>query len=584
MTSIIQLGHWSLDPATGELSHKEESIILPRQQHRLLMTLVHAGQDKLVTRETIISALWPDGRVVEYDQSLNAGMRKLRRALGDSSDKPIFIETVTGKGYRLKVTPKFKDSAPNNKLIYASVLGIVLAVSVWFLWPASEQKRLIPELAVMPVKSVPAESQDPMSLSLREELLNQFNRAAVNQLIILAPGSVDANGAKTKIPGRLYLHTSISQDPINKRIHLRLLDDQDTQLWSESFDWLKGGGTRSYQSIANHVAQSVADTLNIVLPQNSNTAQILADTSLDSFNQGLYLIAQGTPVDLSKAVNKFNEVLSAYPNYVPALAKLAHLYTKLASSDPARRVDHFEQVKAYAEHALLLDQTSTEAWVALAYYQLYHGWNYAQARVSLDKAISISPNQADARSLDAAWYASQGDMPASIEQARLAKRIDPQSMTVNADLCWYLNFATQFQQAEQECRQILTLQPKATWTRLGLVEAYRQQSNWSDAVTQLMTTLGAQPAADKVLSQDELQNIYQSWLAKMLPLHAQGNIDAYFIATLYAAAGNNQQALEWLQKSLRERNGFLVFVRVDPRFTALHESDGFSELLNAVYP
>lgn len=583
MDSRIQLGPWSLDPASGELRQQDKKIILPRQQHQLLMTLVNAGHDSLVTREAIIATLWPDGRVVEFDQSLNASMRKLRRALGDNSDNPIFIETVTGKGYRLKVEPGHKKPSSTTKVKYLPVVILTMLVATWLLWPGVAKNKTVPVIAVMPVTTVSVDAEDPLALSLREELLTQFNRASVNELIILAPGSIDSRDASAKIPGSLYLLTSISQDPINKRIHLRLVDEQDTQLWSESFDWLKGGGTRSYQRIASQVAQSVSRTLNISIPQISGSTLTLSEESLKEYNQGLFLMTQGSPVDLLKAVEKFQSVLKSYSNYVPALAKVANLRTKLASSDPSRRFDHFSKAKDFAQRALSLDQHNAEAWVALAYYQFYHSWDFAQTRNSLDKAIAASPNHSDARSLDAAWYASQGVMHSSIEQARLAKRIDPQSMTVNADLCWYLNFAENFKQAERECTQILELQPSALWTRLGLVEAFRQQSKWHAAAGQLMIALGSSAKPAKDISESELRTLYQTWLDKMLPLYAQGNIDAYFIATLQASAGNEQQTLEWLEKAVQDRNGFLVFAQVDPRFIPFRDSADFARIVQTIF-
>lgn len=479
MNAKIKLGPWLLDPETGELSQREEKISLPRQQHQLLMLLVNAGCDALVTRQRIIAELWPDGRVVEFDQSLNASMRKLRRALGDNSEAPIFIETVTGKGYRLKVTPDFSytnTKSLSNRLILTIVFLMLLGIYL-VLWPKGPLEKVAPVLAVMPVTTSPADVQDPLALSIREELLTQFSRASTKDLIILAPSSISSSDSSTKPTAAIYLYTSISQDPINKRIHLRLVNRAEKQIWSESFDWLKGGGIRSYQSIVAQVTQSIAKTLNIVIPQTQAPDRLLAEKSLIDFNQGLFLANNGASADLARAVIKFQMVLDDYPNYVPALAKLANLHSKLVSVELSKRVKHFQHAEYFAKRALALDKSNTEAWVALAYYQFYHRWEFDQARLSLDNALATSPNHAEAQSLNAAWYASQADTKSSIVHARLAKRIDPQSMTVNADLCWYLNFARQFEQAETECALMLTLQSNATWTRLGLVEALARQKN-----------------------------------------------------------------------------------------------------------
>ncbi|GAB5379799.1 MAG: hypothetical protein Alis3KO_06900 [Aliiglaciecola sp.] len=590
MKSKIQLGPWVLDPESGELTQLEQKIILPRQQHQLLMALVSAGRDTLVSRENIIAALWPDGRVVEFDQSLNASMRKLRRALNDNSDNPVFIETVTGKGYRLIVEPVTLDTNKtfiSNRLM-ALVVLIMLFVIYLVYWPRGPMQKVSPVLAVMPVTTVPADNPDPLAHSLREELLNQFSRASTQDLIILAPGSMSSSDPSKKPTAAIYLYTSISQDPINKRIHLRLVNRAEKQIWSESFDWLKGGGTRSYQSIATEVTQSIAQTLKIVIPQSSKPMQVLTEERLADFNHGLYLVESGQPTDLRKAVGKFQRVLDDHPDFVPAIAKLAHLYTKLVSIEPSKRLEHFKQAQEYAQRALSLEHNSTQAWVALAYVQLYHSWSFTLAKTSLEKAIAISPNDAQARSLYAAWYASQADAKSSIEQARMAKRIDPGSMTVNADLCWYLNFAKQFEQAEAECSLMLTLQPSSTWMRLGLVEAYAQKANWTQATRHLKMVLGGQNGSEQDqqvnYTEGDLQSLYQQWLSKLEPAYEMGKIDAYFLATLQAAAGNTQQSIDWLQTALRDGNGFMVFANVDPRFDSLRARDEFQSILQNIKP
>ena len=84
---------------TGELHRSGRKVRLPNQSFNVLALLLgRAGQ--LVTREELRARLWPSGTFVEYDQSLNAAVNRLRDALRDSADKPRFIETLPKRGYR----------------------------------------------------------------------------------------------------------------------------------------------------------------------------------------------------------------------------------------------------------------------------------------------------------------------------------------------------------------------------------------------------------------------------------------------------------------------------------------------------
>src|SRR5579862_299911 len=96
---------------TGELHRSGRKVRLPNQSFNVLALLLgRAGQ--LVTREELRARLWPNGTFVEYDQSLNAAVNRLRDALRDSADKPRFIETLPKRGYRFIATVQVEVAPP----------------------------------------------------------------------------------------------------------------------------------------------------------------------------------------------------------------------------------------------------------------------------------------------------------------------------------------------------------------------------------------------------------------------------------------------------------------------------------------
>jgi DNA-binding winged helix-turn-helix (wHTH) protein len=98
----VRLGVFDVDLRTGELWEGDRCVILQDQSLRILCMLVDCDGG-LVSREEIRNNLWPNDTVVEFDHSINAAIKKLRQALGDSPDDPKYIETIRGKGYRLLV-------------------------------------------------------------------------------------------------------------------------------------------------------------------------------------------------------------------------------------------------------------------------------------------------------------------------------------------------------------------------------------------------------------------------------------------------------------------------------------------------
>jgi len=113
---VIRFGPFHLDLKTGELHRGEHKVRLQEQPFQILkMLLEHPGG--VVSREEIRKTLWSDDTIVEFENSVHAAIKKLRTALSDSAENPVYIETLPRKGYRfigkLKISePEQTESAP----------------------------------------------------------------------------------------------------------------------------------------------------------------------------------------------------------------------------------------------------------------------------------------------------------------------------------------------------------------------------------------------------------------------------------------------------------------------------------------
>src|SRR6202043_667369 len=110
-TDIFHFGIFQLDLKAGELHKAGVKVKLQDQPFRVLAVLVErAGQ--VVTREELRQRVWPSSVYVDFDQGLNNAIKKVRRALGDSADSPILIETVARHGYRFIATVSAVPARP----------------------------------------------------------------------------------------------------------------------------------------------------------------------------------------------------------------------------------------------------------------------------------------------------------------------------------------------------------------------------------------------------------------------------------------------------------------------------------------
>src|SRR5580692_6324544 len=100
--SMLKFGPYVVDLRAGELRKYNMRIRLQEKPLRVLAALAE-GQGQLVTREELKAGLWADDTFVDFEAGLNTAVSKLRDALSDNSDKPIYIETIPRRGYRFLV-------------------------------------------------------------------------------------------------------------------------------------------------------------------------------------------------------------------------------------------------------------------------------------------------------------------------------------------------------------------------------------------------------------------------------------------------------------------------------------------------
>lgn len=98
----VHFGTFEVDLHAGELRRNGSKVRLQEQPFKVLTVLLeHSGS--VVTREELQKRLWPADTFVDFDHGLNAAIRRLRDALGDSAENPRFVETVARRGYRFVV-------------------------------------------------------------------------------------------------------------------------------------------------------------------------------------------------------------------------------------------------------------------------------------------------------------------------------------------------------------------------------------------------------------------------------------------------------------------------------------------------
>jgi DNA-binding winged helix-turn-helix (wHTH) protein len=109
----VHFGPFRIDQQRQEVTRDGSRVKLQGKVYQVLITLLEKPGE-VVTREELRIRLWPADTHVNYDANVNTTVNKLRQALGDSTDKPLYIETIPRKGYCLLVQPEISDKAPHS--------------------------------------------------------------------------------------------------------------------------------------------------------------------------------------------------------------------------------------------------------------------------------------------------------------------------------------------------------------------------------------------------------------------------------------------------------------------------------------
>jgi len=245
-SKIVSFGPYRVDLRSGELYKGGVRIVLQGQSFRLLEGLLERPGEVL-GRDELRARLWPSDTYVDFEHSINAAVRRLRRALGDSADAPRYIETLPRRGYRFVGAEPIADD------------GRGTATSL----------RM--RLAVLPFSAITSHAEpDGFSEGLTEETIAQItnrcapaigvvSRFAVGQLQY-ARGPIetvrDALQVDYVVEGRVrHAQTRV-------RITIQLIDAADeTHIWADAYERDCADDLSVQKDVAQSIAEAVASRL-----------------------------------------------------------------------------------------------------------------------------------------------------------------------------------------------------------------------------------------------------------------------------------------------------------------------------------
>jgi tetratricopeptide (TPR) repeat protein len=371
------------------------------------------------------------------------------------------------------------------------------------------------------------------------------------------------------------------------RVSAQLIDaPRDRSLWSETYE----RDARDVLALQTEVAHAIAREVRGVLTPREQTlldggARPVDPAAHESYLKGRFFWNRRSAPGMKQAIELFQSALAIDPEYAPAYAGLADCYNLLTDYDAMPAREAFPKAMQYARKALALDGNLAEAHNALAYAIFRFEWDWDAAEREFQAAIALSPGYVTARY----WYAELlvllGRFEAGIAEGRRALELDPLSLPINTNLAWFHYLARDNASATDRLGRALELDRGYPMAHFVMGELHMAAGRFPDALREF--ELYGELAADSknVLGiglvhalagqRDEAMKMVEA-------MKARSDTPASAIALVLGALHENDEAFQWLERSLAQRDDVLVYLKVHPFFDPLRSDPRFADLVRRV--
>ncbi len=617
--TVRRFSTYEFDTSVPELRDRGNHVHLQDVPLRVLDILLRTpGQ--LVTRETLFEKLWPHDDSGILDDNLNTAIRKLRLALDDSAHHPRFIETVPKHGYRFvaPVSDGENDtgvvSEPDSAaqvgtaetsarrirfgLIGALALSVIAAAVGYYTWsssgPATTSAPEVTTVAVLPFANASGDPEDRyFSDGLTEEIIDQLSRSPRLRVVSRTSAfAVDAERLDAREIGRALQAEALVEGSVRRagdrlRISVRLVGAADGyQLWSESYDRRLDDVLAVQQEIASSIAAALAGDAE---PGLATVPMSVDPVAFDLYLKGRYDWHRRSESGLRRAAEYFRSAVDIAPEYARAWAGLADAYAVLGFYDYLPPRVAFPLARESAQTALDIEPGNADAEAALGYVALYFDWDIPRAERHFVRSIQLRPESSKAHQ----WYGNLLTAAGRFDEAeasmRRATQLDPLSLIASAALGWTRYYAGRYDEALEQYELTLGLDEDFELVYLWIGWVHEIAGNYDRALAML----------EEARKRSGGTGITTAALARTLALAgdrdrsealpselevSDGYIPAYEIAKARFALGQNDRAMQWLERAFDERSHSLVFLRVDPQLAGVQDLDAFAALADRVMP
>jgi TolB-like protein/DNA-binding winged helix-turn-helix (wHTH) protein/Tfp pilus assembly protein PilF len=617
---LLRFDNFELDVRAGQLRKHGVRLRLQGQPLQVLSALLMRPGD-VVTREELRAQIWTTDTFVDFDHSLHNAIARLREALGDSAERPRYIETLPRHGYRFIGTMDAGDlpapsraarSAPpadlpshphltKSYVFLLTTLFAILLISTAF-WlartsgaPASAAPRLN-SIAVLPLENLSGDpSQEFFADGMTDQLITDL--AKVGSLRVISRTSVMRYKGTTKplpeIARELNVDAIVEGSVIRSgqrvRVTAQLIQaPTDQHLWAETYDRDLGDILKLQAEVSGAIAGQVRAQLTPTQQALIRRTAAVDPAAYDAYLKGrLYFVNEFTkPDSLKKAQHLFEEAIQKDPNFALAYAGLADTYVYLAFYGGLQKDSAYRSAKQALAKAVQLDDTIGEAHDTLGVLYWQFDWDWDAADREFNRAIALAPSYSCAHEDRALFLAAAGRRSEALAEIAIIDQLDYGFSPAAAESNTYYALRD-YPSLIEASRRALLLDSKDSRQHYLLGVGYEGTGELQQAILEfqkavqfsdgyLLPAVALAHAYSAAGKKAEAEKILRDLERKAKRTSAS----PYMMATIYAGLGDNDKAFDLLEKAYSEKSfDFALGLQSDLLLDRLHSDPRFQIML-----
>ena len=604
------LHEWRVQPDRNRVIGPDGPVRLtPRSMAVLILLTERAGQ--VISRDQFSELIWHPSVVT--DDALNRCISELRRAFGDNTSAPRFIETIPKRGYRLiapvqadasaqtpgeaaETTEQPQQSAPHGgiftnwqrlSVVAGLILILIVAALVLQRFNLSPDDQIEAAIAVLPFQTIGPEPALPLADGMHYDLLSRLS--ALPSLRVISNSSVaryrqrDWTTAEiaTDLRVEWILDGSVQQQGERIQVNAQLINaDRDAHQWARTYR--RDLSADNLFALQSEIIEDIARSLSAeVGPEYANQAPTRNLEAYTLFTRARTLLTKRSAIDMAQAITLFETAVDIDPDYAQAWAALGDAHMLMAYYDYGDQDSLIARARNAANRALELDPDMARAHVVLGVVRLIGDRDAHGALALLQRAWELDR-------IFAGWLgysqAVAGDVKSALGHARDLYRFNPLSAGALYSLAQMEFLSGELDSALEHTRAARRQSPG--YARAHLLEAkillaqadhanalaaldrglaHTPPITWNDYLTwQTITKLrDGQAVASDALS--EQLTAQADWFNLGILQWASGHTAKAF-QTLAATQWNDIETLDLRYSPL------LAPLRSDPRYAELQQS------------